>query len=133
MQDQILKRDLVAEFYKSAGGKVTLSNLVVLEEEKDRRDGKIYVTRKLYNVDHSREFGYIFHMCGGGGDRCVEVSGIYFVNGTPEIREKETTLVDPKDGPPWTGARTLAVRKRNRTRRLRALPKAFDLSESQDL
>lgn len=133
MTDQVLNRELVAEFFKSAGGKVRLNSLIVLQEEIGHHDGKLYISRKFYDVDYSRQFGYLFHMSGFGGGPPIEVSGIYFVKGTPEIEEKETTLVDAKDSPPWKGAGTLKIRERNRTRRISRLPKALDLKDGQDL
>jgi hypothetical protein len=128
-----LPRDIVAEFHKSAGGRLSLRSLIVLYEEISRHDGKAYLSRDLYDVDYSRCYGYLFHMSGAGGDLLNEVRGIYWVSGNPLVKELPTDLVDHRDKPPWKSKRTLAVRKVNRTRRLRKLPKAFDLQPGWDL
>lgn len=133
MEDRVLNRELVAEFFKDSRGKVRLINLIVLQETVSNHSGKVYVSRDQYDVDYSRHYGYLFHMSGSGGGPPVEVSGIYFVKGTPEVEEKEPQWVHPKDSPPWTGKRTLAIRKRNQTRRIPQLPKAFDVAEGEDL
>lgn len=127
-----MARDIVAEFYKSAGGRVTLDSMTVLAEERGH-DGTTYVRRSIYDVDYSRRYGYLWHMSGFGGDHLNEVRGIYWVSGNPQIKELPTQLVDRRDKPPWTGKRTLVIRRRNRTRRLPKLPKAFDLQPGWDL
>jgi hypothetical protein len=134
MREQILNRELVAEFFKDSGGRVRLNNLTVLQEERSRHDGKVYVSRQYWDVDYSRKYGYLFHMSGCGGDGPIEVRGIYFVKGEPEIAEKEPQWVDARDEAPFEEQpRTQAIRKRNRTRCLATLQKAIDLRESEDI
>lgn len=126
-------RDIVAEFHKSAGGKVRLSSLILIQDVRGH-DGKMYRSRDIYDIDFSRAYNsYLIHMSGCGGSRLNEVSGIYWVSGSPEIKEGPVQLVDYRDKPPWKSKRTLAIRKRNRTRRLTQLPKAFDLRDGEDL
>ena len=135
-EDEILSRAIVAEFFKDSGNRIRLNNLVSIQEEKSRRDGKIYISHNRYDVDLSRAYGYLFHQSGWGGMVPVEVSGIYFIQGNAalaEIKEVDPSWVDHKDSPPWKAARTLAIRKRNRTRCLRRLPKQFALTDGDDL
>ncbi len=127
-----MTRGIVAEFHKSAGGRLTLFALTTLTEER-AHDGSTYISRTGYDVEWSRAYGYIWHDSSGGGDRIIEVTGPYFTSGDIKVREKPTQLVDCRDKPPWKSPRTKAVRERNRTRRLRKLPKAFDLREGEDL
>jgi hypothetical protein len=126
-------RGIAAEFHKSAGGRLELFSLTTITLETANHDGSKYLSRTGYDVEYSRRFGYIWHESSGGGDRIVEVSGPYFTSGDIKVKEKPTQLVDARDKPPWKGKRTLAIRKRNRTRRLRALPKPFDLKGYEDL
>lgn len=121
-------RAIVAEFHKSAGGRLTLWAVTTLEDE-----GHDWRSRTQYDVEHSRKYGYLFHQSGGGGGEPINVSGIYFVSGGAKVKENPCDLVDARDRPPWKSKRTRAIRKRNRTRQLRALPKAFDLEPGQDL
>lgn len=134
MQEQILKREIVAEFFKDSGDRVRLNNLTIFQEEVSNYDRKVYVSRQYWDVDYSRQYGYLFHMSGCGGDGPVEVSGIYHVKGDLEIVEKDPQWVDSRDNPPFEKrARTKAIRKRNRTRCLSRLPKTFDLSDGEDI
>jgi hypothetical protein len=126
-------RGIVAEFYKSSGGRLKLFSITTLTPGIDRHDGLTYISRTGYDVELSRRFGYIWHESSWGGERIIEVSGIYFVSGDVEVKETPTQLVDASDEPPWKSSRTLAIRRRNKTRRLSALPKAFAISEGQDL
>ena len=116
-------RAIVAEFHKDSGGRLTLFSLVT-------EDGEY---RRMYDVERSRKYGYLFHHSGSGGGGPVSVSGIYFTDGDVPVEETPCQLVDPKDRPPWRGKKTRAIRQRNRTRRLRALPKAFKLEPGWDL
>lgn len=126
------QRATVAEFHKTAGGRLSLFSLTVLSPE-TARDGRQYIYRETYDVEHSREYGYIFHQSGGGGGPEVTVDGIYFAAGAVQIKEQPTKLVDARDKPPWRSKATRAIRARNRTRRLRRLPKAFTDGRSADL
>jgi hypothetical protein len=133
MEPVALKREVIAEFFKNSTGKIRINNLTVLQEERSRSDGEIYVVRQMYDVDYSRAFGYIFHMSGAGGSGLIEVRGIYHVSGNPKIVEKEPQWVDARDHPPFEDQpRTQAVRKRNRTRRLAKLPKAITFRDEGD-
>lgn len=128
-----MKRGIVAEFYKSAGGRLMLFSLTVLEEVPAHAGIDTYIGRTGYDVEYSRAYGYLWNETSGGGDRVVAVSGPYFTSGPVEVKEEPTQLVDARDKPPWKGRRTQAIRKRNRTRRLRKLPKAFVLEPGWDL
>lgn len=121
------RRGIVAKFHKEPSGALRLFSLVTIEKTKNG------LHRYFYDVDWSKKYGYLFDMSGFGGTGPAIVSGPYFASGDIEINETPTTLVDPGDAPPWQGKRTLVIRKRNRTRRLRRLPKAFDLEPDQDL
>lgn len=112
----------VAEFHKAATGPLMLWSLTTFE--KDERTGS--EQRTYYDVDWSRTLGcYLFDVSGGGGGTTVEVSGIYFAKGRVTIRETPTTLIDGRDSEPFTSPETLIIRERNRTRRLRKLPRPF--------
>lgn len=125
-------RGVVAELYKSAGGRLKLFSITTLTT-KTAHDGSTYLSRTGYDVEWSRRFGYIWHESSGGGDRIVEVTGPYFTSGDIKVKEAPTQLVDSRDKPPWKSRRTQAIRERNRTRRLRRLPKDFELNDGGDL
>lgn len=125
-------REIIAEFHKTAGKRLELFSLITIEE-KEGHDGQKVLSRSIYDVDWSRTYGYVFHESGSGGRDVVEVSGIYWVSGGSKVRELPTTLVSSSDKPPWKSKATLAIQRRNRTRRLRKLPKVFHLEEGQDL
>jgi hypothetical protein len=128
------RRQIIAEFHKDSGGRLSLWSLTTITEQplKDGSDGT-YLSRDIYDVEKSRRFGYIYHMSGCGGRGPVPVEGVYFATGGAEIEERPCTLVDPKDSPPWRGKKTLAIRARNKTRRLRALPRSFTPRDGGDL
>lgn len=115
---------LVAQFIKNPRGRLDMFSLTVFETAIGF-DHKPYVTRREYDVDHSKKYGYLFDMSGFGGDDKVIAHGIYFAFGDVVIEEAPTTLVDSRDSPPWDGKKTLTIRARNRTRRLDRLPRAF--------
>jgi hypothetical protein len=118
---------LAAEFHKDSGGRLELFSLWVRTEDVSRHDGKTYFGADGYDVDWSKAYqSYIFHNS-SSGFHVPKVSGIYFLSGDMKVKEQPCTLVDARDKPPWRGKRTKAIRKRNRTRRLRRLPKAFDM------
>lgn len=126
------KRQVVAEFYKPEKGPIEMHSLSVIKKRVGH-DGKSRWSRTGYDVDYSKSYGYIFHMSGGGGGMEIETSGIYFSSGNPAVKEMPVQYVDPKDEPPWEGSGTLAIRKRNRTRRLRKLPDLFKPRRGEDL
>jgi hypothetical protein len=109
------RRAIVAEFHKDSGGRLTLISVTSVEDHGD------YFYRKIYDVDHSKSHGYLFHQSGAGGSGPVPVNGPYFVSGNVEVKEGPNRLVNRK------------ARKRSRTRRLRAVPVAFDLEQGWDL
>lgn len=127
---ELKPREIVAEFHKSAGGRLELISLQTL---KLMPAG--HWAYSQYNVDYCRrDKQYIFHKSGGGGADVVEVSGIYFATvGAPKLKEKPCQLVSSDDEPPWRGAKTKVIRARNKTRRLPQLPQAFTLDPSEDL
>lgn len=115
---------LVAQFHVTPRRRLDLWSLTVFEK-KIGHDRKSYTARSEYDVELSKKFGYIFDQSGFGGDRSVEVSGPYFALGDIDIIETPTTLIDPTDSPPWAGPGTAAIRARNRTRRMKGLPRPF--------
>lgn len=146
---QALSREVVAMFFKDARNRVRLNNLVVLQEERSNSYG-VYVCKQFWDVDYSKEFGYIYHMSGAGGGDPIEVSGLYHTTATTvakrllgeplvaleglKIVEKPPQWVDARDKDSFDNKpRTLTVRKRNRTRRLNKLPKHIDLQPGQDM
>lgn len=124
---------IAAEFHKDSSKRLQLFSLHVISEETSRHDGKTYRAADGYDVEWSKEFqSYIFHSSSSGFHE-TEVSGIYFTSGDIKIKEKPCQLVDARDKPPWKGKRTRAIRERNRTRKLRKLPKLFDIAEGSNL
>ena len=106
-------RSVIGTFFKDAHGRLSLDSLEVISATGGR---------KYYDVDFSRSYGYIFHMSGASGrDETSEVGGIYAVSGEPRVTEVPSQLADE------------TARQRNRTRRLRRLPSAFDLEPTHDL
>lgn len=144
-----LNREVVGMFYKDSSNRIRLNNLVVLQEC-GKNDGNVYLVCEQWDVDYSRKYGYLYHMSGCGGDESIEVRGIYHTTATYMAKrllgestgalvpliiiEKEPQWVDSRDKAPFDNKpRTLAVRKRNRTRRISNLPKDIVLREGQDL
>lgn len=125
-------RKLVAEFHKTAGKRLELFSVVTLEDV-TLHDGRKGISRSIYDVDWSRTYGYVFHESGAGGWGPIEVSGIYWASEGMDLKELPTQLVSSDDNPPWKSKETLAIRKRNRTRRLPVLPKAFRSEAGKDL
>jgi hypothetical protein len=126
-----LPRAIVAQFHKTAGGRFELWSLTTITEEvaKDGSGG-IWLSRDIYDVDWSRAYGYLYHQSGAGGSGPVPVDSIYFAKGDVQIEERPCTLLERSKA---TGRwRAREIRARNKTRRLRKLPKAFRM-ESGDL
>jgi hypothetical protein len=124
---------IIGEFYKDSGNRLKLNSLTVITETLKAYDGKVHRGRDGYDVEWSRHYGYMFHNSSGGGAKTVEVSGIYFMSGDVTVEEFPCQFVDHRDRSPFNGKRTKAVRKRNRTRRLPVLPKAFDMDGCANL
>ena len=122
IEEATVPRDIVAEFHKNPGGRFELFSLNVVDKKFHR----------TYDVDWSRTYGYIFHES-GAGQAPVEVSGVYWTNKDLEVKEFPCTLISPSDKAPYRSKETRRIRARNRTRRLRKLPKAFRLDLGQDL
>lgn len=120
-------RATVVEFQKDSSGRFHPFSLTVIEE----KDGGLY--RTIYDIEHSRKYGYLFDQSGFGGWGPVQVSGPYFASGDVEVKEKRCQLVDGADKAPWRSKKTKAIRARNRTRALRALPKAFAVPTGEDI
>lgn len=125
-------RQIVAEFHKRAGGRLELFAITTLTKEVGN-DGRAYLSRTQYDVDLSRKYGYIFDQSGFGGGSTVAVSGIYFASSGVSLKETPTQLVASTDKPPFRSKATKVIRQRNRTRRLRSLPRSFDLRPGWDL
>lgn len=96
-----IKRKCLAEFH-AVGGTVKLFAVTVAESHKDGG-----YTLERYDVDLSKEYGYVFHMIGAGGSMPEPVDGLY--HRTDGFRVKERA----------------SKRMLNRTQRLRQLPKEF--------
>jgi hypothetical protein len=124
-------RTIVAEFHKTAGKRLELFSLITIEEK--GLDGQKYKSRSIYDVDLSRTYGYVYHESGCGGTPEVDVEGIYWASAGATVFEHPTRLVASLDKPPWKSKETLAIRSRNRTRRLKKLPKTFRLESGKDL
>ena len=119
---------IAAEFHKDSGGRLKLFSLWTRTEGVSLHDGKTYFGSDGYDVGWSKYYhSYLYHNS-SSGFHDPEVSGIYFLSGDMKVKEKPCQLVDSRDKPPWRGKRTLAIRKRNRTRRLARLPKNFDMA-----
>lgn len=122
-----------AEFHKDSGGRLELSSLWTRTEGVSRYDGKTYIGTDGYDVEWSKYHrSYIFHNS-SSGCHPPEISGIYFLSGDMEVKEKPCQLVDSRDEPPWKSKETQVIRRRNRTRRLAKLPKAFNMNNASDL
>lgn len=113
------RRSIVAQFVKWGNGEpIRLFSLTVIGPS---RYGP-WLDRTEYSVEWSKRYGYLYHHCGSGGGALVDVMGAYHVSGHVAVREQAATWCSARDRPPWRGKRTLKVRRRNRTRRLRQLP-----------
>jgi hypothetical protein len=101
----------VVNFHKDAGGRLKLFGVAVLDAGG---------STDFYDVDWSRTYRcYVYHMSGCGGfARPLEVDGIYYASVGAPIRETPSRLVDERS------------RRRNATRRLARLPKAFSGGEN---
>lgn len=132
METETIKA-IVAEFHLAADRRMTVCSLTTIVRI-TAHDGKRYELQRVYDVDWSKTCGcYIFHMSGAGGSQPITVSGIYVASGPVETQETPTTLVDGRDHPPWRSRETRVIRRLNHTRRLRKLPKSFDLAPGQHL
>ena len=112
---------IIAGFHKTQGGRFTLESLTTITLETSRHDGKEYLSHSHYDVDYSRMYGYLYHMSGFGGGPVHPVSGIYFTSGEVQVKEEPAAYVN----------RT--IRRINKTRKLKKLPKAFALQDGEDL
>lgn len=126
------KRAIVAQFHKTAGRRFELWSITTITEETARDgSGKTWLARVIYDVDWSRGYGYLYHRSGGGGSGPVKVDSIYFASGDVEIEEQPCRLMErSKATGHWL---TREIRARNKTRRLRSLPKEFRLEDGGDL
>jgi hypothetical protein len=118
------ERAIVAQFYKTAGGRFELWSLVSIENKK-AKDGsdETWFMRTTYDVDLSHKFGYLYYQSGCGGSGPVSVDGIYFTSGEVTVKEEPNQLCErSKTTLRW---KTKEIRARNKTRRLRKLPKLF--------
>lgn len=113
-----MKRQIIAEFYKNPKRRFELFSLTAIEKVTGH-DGKQHLQQSGYDVDLSRQYGYIFHMS-SAGHFPLAVSGPYYASEGLELVEKPCLLCG-------------ADCERNRTRRLRKLPKGFDLEQREDL
>lgn len=150
MEESHLNREVIALFFKDKSKIVRLYSLIVLKEIKKNYEGKTFLSRYEYDVEYSKKFGYIFNHFGYGGSPIINVSGIYHVTANvvtkrlmgqstgvlvpPKIVENPPQWVDSRDKAPFDNKpRTKEVRKRNKTRQLFKLPKAFDVKPGEDL
>lgn len=125
-------RAIVAEFYRARNG-LTLHAITVIEDKTSHDGGRVYRSKRYYDVDWSRTYAsYIFHESGGGGGEPVDISGLYYVSGEAEVRPGPTQWCGyqgKRSGP----NSTKEIRKRNRTRRLNVPPRGIDLEPGQDI
>lgn len=132
MMVRVMPRAIVAQFHKTAGGRFELWSVTTVEEEKSRDgSGNTWLSRKVYDVDWSRRYGYIYHHSGSGGINPVRVDSIYFACGEVKVEETPCMLLErSKTTRRW---KSREIRARNKTRRLAALPKSFRLENGGDL
>ena len=124
---------VLAEFHKDASKRLNLFSIYVVSEGKSWDGKKDVRWADGYDVEWSKTYGsYIFHYS-SSGMWPKHISGIYFLSGDVKVKEKPCELVDAHDNPPWKSKRTRIIRERNRTRRLKKLPKSFDMSDSANL
>lgn len=124
---------VVGHFYRAPNGETRLFTLTVISEGYSRHNDKIYISRKVYDVEWSKKYGYLFHNSGSGGGNVVKVDGLFFCSGDVEIERDRCQLVDARDNPPWRSKRTIRIRRINATRRMMRLPRHVDLQPGQDL
>lgn len=125
-------RSVVAQFHKAENGRYSLWS-VVTEEAAIGHDGKSLRRRTCYDVTLSKRHGYLFHASGFGGCEPVIVGSPYYASAGFCISESPCTLIDSDDNEPYTSEKTRAIRERNKTRRLSAVPRAFKLEPGQDI
>lgn len=100
-------RKIVAQFHKSPRGILELRSVTVIEAKPEYEDAR------GYDVDLSKRYGYIFNMSSSGCAWPVIVDGIYYASRSVEIKEQRSRLINR------------ASRQRNKTRRLRHMPRKF--------
>ena len=123
---------ILAEFHKYPSKRLRLFSVYVLSEGMSYEGKQIrYVDG--YDVEWSKAYqSYIFHNS-SSGIMPKKISGIYYISGDMKVKEKPCDLVDVRDKAPWKGKKTRIIRERNRTRRLKRLPKAFDMDGVSNL
>lgn len=105
-------RKVVALFHKQPNGRLEMFSLTTLQRVQGYYGPAI--ERNDYNVDWSKKYGYLWNMCGsGGGDTPIPVDGIYYASRDVTVLERPSALTNR------------AARRRNKTRRLPALPRKF--------
>jgi len=124
---------LLAEFHKDSSKRLWLFSVYVLSERMSRFSGENVQYADGYDVEWCKRYqSYVFHNS-SSGIMPKDIDGIYFISGDVKVKEKPCQLVDARDKPPWKGKRTRIIRERNRTRRLRKLPKAFEMGHATNL
>jgi hypothetical protein len=124
-------RAVIAEFFRPASGVARLHALTVVEDF-GCSDGRVIRSKKTYDVEWSRRYGYyLFHHSGSGGGEIVDIRGIYHASGPAVLKEGPAEWCSGRDKP--HGRETRLIRKRNRTRRLLRLPRHIDLRPGEDL
>lgn len=125
------RRVIVTQFFKWGDGEPIRLWAFTVFRKKTGHGGRTWTSRDEYDVEWCHTTGcYIYHQSGGGGGSRVDVYGPYHVSGNALVRERHDVFVgerapqwvSARDIPPWNGKRTLKIRRRNRTRRLRQLP-----------
>lgn len=133
MRDNETTVGIVGHFHRAPNGLTRLFTLTVITETYSRHYQKTLVGQNTYNVDWSRQYGYLFDQAGAGGGKVVTVDGLFFCSGDVEIRRKPCCLVHHADKPPWRGRKTRRLRRLNATRRMMRPPGHIDIGPGQDL
>lgn len=98
-------RTVIVEFYKRYNGRLEIFSVTAQEDD--------HPGMSIYDVQHSKGYGYFFHLSGGGFRLPAEVNGIYWSAAKGDVVETPCLIVGR------------AARKRNKTRRI-SLPKWFE-------
>lgn len=119
------RREILAEFWCDEDGKLWLNSMSV-SEPRVGRTGEAHRSLDHYDVDWCKRDGqYLFHQSGGGGSWPQEARGIYWRTDGFRVKERAAQWCSVGEDGAIDRAATKYTRMRNRTRRLRLLPKEF--------
>lgn len=120
-------RKILAEFYIEEDGTFRLFSVYVVDPI-TMYDGKPGYSLDGYDVEYSETYGYIYHLT-SGGILPDAVSGIYWASPGLSLKERACQLCSCNYESGKLDAETRYIRARNRTRRLKQLPKEFRKAE----